>query len=187
MRSTALALSLALLVPASAVAQDRERLVELIQEATEADERGRLDRTGDAETREDREAAKDVRRTLATRRVTVNFDKIPWMECLDFLRDVTGLNIVITTAAAEALADRTVSLRLRDIRLRSCLELLLQQLDPDLRYGVRHGVLTLGLLDEWRQAMHLELYFVEDLLRPAPDFPAPHMGLGGKLDYERDN
>lgn len=187
MRPHLLALCVALLGVPVASAQDRDRLVELIQEQTAAEDRGRLDRTGDADTREDREAARDVRRTLATRRITVNFDRTPWLECLDFLRDVTGLNLVVSRAAAEQLEDRTVTLRLRDVRLRNCLELILQQLDPDLRYGVKHGVLTLGLVDEWRQSMILELYFVEDLLRPPPDFPGPRMGIGGKLDYDEED
>ena len=158
---------------------DPDRLVELLEETTAAEQKNKLDRTGDAETKEDREKAKEVRRTLATRRVTVNFDKMPLTECLDFLRDVTALNVVITKGALAQAGEKLVSLKLKDVKLKNCLELLLQLADGDLRYGVRHGVLTIGLADEWRSAMKLELYFVADLIDGTPDFPAPRLGLDG--------
>jgi hypothetical protein len=157
---------------------DRDRLVELLEEAAASEAEGRLDRTGDAETQGDREVARQVRRTLAGLKVTINFDQTPVLECFDFLRDVTGLNIVLSKNAIEALEDKKVTLRLKNIRLKNCLELLLQQVDPDLRYGVRHGVLTIALKDEWSRSMHLELYFVGDLVNPIPDFPGPKMGIG---------
>lgn len=158
---------------------DPDRLREIIEEAAAAESKSKLDRTGDAETKADRQVAREVRRTLATRRVTVQFDKTPLTECLDFLRDVTGLNIVISKGALEAAGEKAVTLRLKDIRLKSCLELMLEQADGELRYGVRHGVLTIGLADEWRSAMKLELYFVADLLDGTPDFPGPRLGLEG--------
>lgn len=158
---------------------DPDRLVELIEETVAAEAENRLDRTGEAETKEDREAAKAVRRTLATRRVSVNFDKTPLTECLDFLRDVTDLNVVISKGALEAAGEKQVTLRLKDVKLKNVLELLLQLAHGELRYGVRHGVLTIGLKDEWRTAMKLELYFVADLVDGVPDFPGPRLGLEG--------
>jgi type II secretory pathway component HofQ len=178
-RSLLLALALAPLAAAQDRGRlDRDRLVELIQETAAAEAESRLDRTGEAETAEDRAVAREVRRTLAGLKVTVNFEQTPVLECFDFLRDVTGLNIVLSKAAVEALEDKKVTLRLKSIRLKNCLELLLQQVDPDLRYGVRHGVLTIALKDEWRRSMVLELYFVGDLVDPIPDFPGPKMGIG---------
>lgn len=178
-RSLLLALALAPLAAAQDRGRlDRDRLVELIQETAAAEAESRLDRTGEAETAEDRAVAREVRRTLAGLKVTVNFEQTPVLECFDFLRDVTGLNIVLSKAAVEALEDKKVTLRLKSIRLKNCLELLLQQVDPDLRYGVRHGVLTIALKDEWRRSMILELYFVGDLVDPIPDFPGPKMGIG---------
>lgn len=186
MRTLVRPLILALLFTPIAAAQDRggggrldrDRLREIIEETTAAEADARLDRTGEAESKADREVAREVRRTLASLRVTINFDKTPVLECFDFLRDVTGMNLVLSKAAVEALEDKTVTLRLKDIRLKNCLELLLQQVDPDLRYGVRHGVLTIALKDEWRRSMVLELYFVGDLVDPIPDFPGPKMGIG---------
>jgi type II secretory pathway component HofQ len=158
---------------------DPDRLREIIEEATAAESRSKLDRTGDAETKGDQRVAKEVRRMLATRRVTVSFDQTPLTEGLDFLRDVTGLNIVISKRALERAGEKKLTLRLKDIKLKNCLELMLQLADGELRYGVRHGVLTIGLSDEWRSAMRVELYFVADLLDGIPDFPAPRLGLEG--------
>lgn len=57
---------------------------------------------------------KDYERTLAARRTTLNFQSQPLGEALQFLRDITGLNIV-TTPKVEL--KRQVSLQLRDARL----------------------------------------------------------------------
>ena len=183
MRSLALTLTLSALAAAPALAQDRrrDRLVELVEEAVRADaerERG-LDRTPAPQTRAEAEQQKEIRGALRARRLTVNFDKMPVLECLDFLRDVSGINLVLTKDAAEAIADKTVTLRLRNVTFRNILELLLPQVDPDLRYGVRNSVLMFGLKDEWKEDLViLELYDVADLVHQPPDFPAPRMGLG---------
>ncbi|MCO5171577.1 MAG: hypothetical protein M9894_35185 [Planctomycetes bacterium] len=184
MRTLAGTLALLLLACPIAGAQERggidpERLIDILRENAAAREASKLDRTGDAETPRDREVAREVRRVFASRRVTVNFEATPLAECLDFLRDITGLNLVVTKAAAEAAAEVKVTLRLRNIRLKDCFELLLQQAHPDLRYGIRHGVLAIGLKDEWRTNMRVVLYDVSDLLHRPPDFPGPRMGLDG--------
>jgi hypothetical protein len=160
---------------------DEDHLREILEHAAAEEQARSLDRTADVETDDDRAFARELRRTLDTRRVTVNFDGVSFKEALDFLRDVTGLNIVVSKAALEAIGEREVHIRLRDVRLRSCLEVLLQQLDPDLRYGVRHGVLVIGMNDEWKRSLSLVLYFVGDLVHQPPDFPGPKMGLDGKI------
>jgi hypothetical protein len=165
---------------ARAQALDEDHLREIIERAAADEQDHKLDRTGDVEE-EDRAYARELRHTLDTRRVTVNFDGITFKEALDFLRDVSGLNIVVSKDALAAIGEKEVHIRLRDVRLRSCLEVLLQQLDPDLRYGVRHGVLVIGMNDEWKRSVSLVLYFVGDLVHSPPDFPGPKMGLDGKL------
>jgi hypothetical protein len=160
---------------------DEDRLLEIVEENVQRQRRNSLDQMFTATTREDRSAAREIGRLLDSRQVTVNFQEVPFEDCLDFLRDVTGLNIVLSMGAAELLEDeaRDIRLRLRDVRLRSCLELLLRLENPELRYGVRHGVLVIGLVEEFAEDFVLELYDVSDLVHSPPDFPAPRIGLEG--------
>ncbi len=177
-------LGAALALAAPAGAQDGDvarRLLERLRDQTAQAAEAKLDRTGDAETPADREVAREARALLDGRKVTVNFVDTPFVECVDFLRDVTGLNLVVSKAALEALGERTIRLRLREVRLRAALELLLQLGDERLRYGVRHGVLWIGLADELRARMKLVLYDVSDLVAPRPDFPGPTVGLDGVI------
>ncbi len=182
MRSLALTLLFSACAAAPVLAQDRrDRLVELVEEAVRADaerERG-LDRSPVPATRAEAQQQREIRNFLRTRRLTINFDKMPVLEALDFLRDVSGLNIVLTREATEAIAGKTISLRLRNVSFRNILELLLPLADADLRYGVRNSVLMLGLKDEWKEDLvMLKLYDIADLVHEPPDFPAPVMGLG---------
>ena len=58
--------------------------------------------------------------TLDTRKISVNFVKTPFSEVLDFIRDVTGLNIVLSKKAEEELGKKEITLRVKKIQLRSC-------------------------------------------------------------------
>lgn len=54
--------------------------------------------------------------------LTLNFDQTPFMEVLDFLRDITGLNFVTSKTVASANPD--ISLRLRNVRLHQVLTIM---------------------------------------------------------------
>jgi len=178
--------ALAVSAGSPALAQDRgaggmdpDRLRELIEE-TVASRRDRSREVDEAPAdAADALAKLQVRRLLDRRRVTVNFAETRFTEALDFLRDVTGLNVVLSKRAAEAVEEREVDLRLAKVTLRSCLELLLELTDPNLRYGVRHGVLWIGLRDEWPKRLELRILDVADLIHAPPDFPGPRLGLEG--------
>ena len=166
--------------PAYADDEAEERILELIEESVASQRRRGLDRTGTPETDEHRQAMRTVYRALEGRRVTVNFDQTPFKDAMNCLRDISGLNIVVSKRARDRLTDEDVelTLRLRDIKLRNCFELMLKQADPKLRYGIRHGVLFVALDEEWkRDTMILQLLDVGDLIHQPPDFPGPRMGI----------
>lgn len=172
---------LILLLPATATAQgiDEDRLLELIEEAARtAKKKNRLQMEPIAKNKTERLAVREITLALDTRKITVNFDKTEFSEALDFLRDVTGLNIVLSKEAEKELSEEEVKLRLKDVKVRSMLNLLLEQVSKDLRYGVKHGVLWIGLKDEWKPVMITRVYYVADITRTPPDFPAPKVGLG---------
>lgn len=156
---------------------DRERLADLVREAAKSAE-GEADRLpvldGSAESRA---AARRIGRVLATRKVTVRFEGTRLEDALDFIRDVSGLNLVLDATARKEHGERPVTLRLTDIGLGSCLELVLAQASADLGLGVKHGVLWVAPRDALKRALILRLYPVDEVVAPRPDHPAPDVGL----------
>ena len=92
---------------------------------------------------------------------------------------MTGLNIVLSAKVRKEYEDAEVTLRVRKVKLRSCLNLVLEQVGKDVRYGFKHGVLWIGLKEEWKKEMVVKTIYVGDILRRPPDFPAPRLGLKG--------
>jgi type II secretory pathway component HofQ len=157
-----------------------QKLLEIIEKtAAQADEQA-LDRTdtGGLST-DDEQAAKRIEDRLDSQRLSINFDDTPISEAIDFLRDATSVNVVLSKKAKD-LTDNApkLKLRLKDVKVRNALELVLTQTDPQLRYGVRNGVLEIGTTEDW-QARNLVLDVIEvsDLVTRPPDFPAPEAGL----------
>lgn len=160
---------------------DEDRLIELIEETVRANQERRLGREFlvDYATRAEEAEAQRRRRALASRRVTVNFEQTTFSECIDFLRDVTGENIVLSKEIRDEFGEKDIRLRIKNVTLRSCLNLLLEQTGEGVRYGFRHGVLWIGNQGERKQRLVLRFYDVSDIVRRMPDFPGPRLGLKG--------
>ncbi len=183
----ALALALALLAPGPARAEDRDeeafarRLTDLIEKTVAEAEDAALDRTSAATLDvEDRELAETIERRFDRQRITLRLDATSFEDSLEVFRQTTGWNIVVD-GRAQTVIDEVgpkISLRLKDVKLRSAFELLLDQTDARLRYKVQHGVLAIGTLEEWKgKDLILDIIPVDDLLNPPPDFPGPDLGL----------
>ncbi len=162
---------------------DEERLIELIEETVRANEERRLGREFlvDYDTRAEELQVEQLRRGLSTRRVTVNFDQTTFAECIEFLIDVTGENIVVSKEVREEFGEQNIRLKVKRVTLRSCLNLLLEQTGEGVRYGYRHGVLWIGNQGERKQRLVLRFYDVSDIVRRLPDFPGPRLGLDGVI------
>jgi type II secretory pathway component HofQ len=194
-RLLSLAFSALLLVglsPSTAEAQtrggiDSDRLIELIVKNAKRNARKKWGRELVPQVRRGKDLIRyqRMRRTLDAARVSVNFVDAKLDECLDFLRDVTGLNIVLSKEARKAYGEEEVKLRLKKVKLKSVLELLFGQLGKDLRYGYRHGVMWVGIRGEIKDRLVLRFYDVSDIVRKLPNFPAPKLGLKG-LKWEKD-
>jgi type II secretory pathway component HofQ len=132
--------------------------------------------------KEDREALKKIHRILSTQRVTLNFQETPFLDVVNFLRDITGLNIVVSKKARKLVEeeDLKVSIRLKDILLKNAIKLILASTHSDLAFGVRHGVLLIGMKEEFKKkTCYLGIYLVDDIIHVPPDFPAPKLSLEG--------
>lgn len=116
-------------------------------------------------------------RNLELQQVSVAFQETDFKQCIDFLRDITGLNIVVSRKAQEVAKDLKVTLRLRDIALKNALALILG-INPDLRYGIRFDVLYIGTKDEFiSRGGYLVIYEISDIVYRPPDFEAPELAL----------
>jgi hypothetical protein len=124
------------------------------------------------------ERGRETRRVLDLRRASVSFPDTPLLEAIAFFQDVSGLNVAVSGAAREwaETSDFRIRLRLRDIRLRSLLDLMLD--GTELGYGIRHDVLYIDRRDAFPAEVRLVIYDVSDLVHQPPDFPAPRLGLG---------
>lgn len=171
-------LPLAFSSPALAQGIDKDKLEELIEKATEGKRKNKKEMRPRAKKKGDKRVAKEMRKLLKRRKVTINFVKTEFTEVLDFLRDITGLNIVLSKEAKKQFGKSPVTLRVKKIKLRSALNLILDQVSKDLRYGVKHGVMWIGLKSEWKKQMITKLYYIGDIITRPPDFPGPKVGLG---------
>jgi hypothetical protein len=188
-----LCLTLALLASASPLAaqdadEQRDVILRLIERITDDAGRrgaGAVDFTNNAVGASDRAAATFIRRRLELQRVSLNFDELALFDAVEFLRQVTDLNIVVSPRARQRVIDsgRTVSLKLRDVRLRNALVLCLRAIDAELAFGVRYGVLYIGERAELRRStMRVGVYDLGELIHERKDFPAPRLGLPGEDD-----
>lgn len=108
----------------------------------------------------------------------VNFDQTPFDEAITFLRDITGLNYVLTKEARELVDGEnvTVTLKLRGITLRHALRLILAT-NEQLNWRIEDGVIKIGTTAEKTEELILEFYDVTEIVNTPPDFPAPELGL----------
>ena len=120
----------------------------------------------------------EINRRLESQQITLNFDRTPFNEAIDFLRDITGLNYVISTEAQELVDNETVevSLRLRNISLNNALKLIVAS-NPSLRWRIESGVIKITTDEAATEELALEFYDVNEIVSTPPDYPAPELGL----------
>lgn len=121
-------------------------------------------------------------RTIAARRVlekkvTARFERFTLDDCITFLHETAGIEVAVSPNARAAAEGQLVSLRVRDVTVRSCMELIVGQLDAArLRWTVYCGVVLVGDVHELRGPEVVRMYDVSDL-GTRPSFPAPDAGL----------
>ncbi len=119
----------------------------------------------------------EIVRKVNSMRLSVDFSGIPLEEALNFLRDFSGLNIVVDAEVHAKLTEDQlkVTLKVKDLLLKSILKLMLSP--KDLSATVRDGVLLILPRSKLDQAVTLQMYDVRDLLVKIQDFPGPRVEL----------
>ncbi len=117
----------------------------------------------------------DAVRKLETMKISVYFKDHKLSEAMDYLRDVTGLNLVVLPRAAEKEGDFKIRLRVRDLSVKSTLKLMLSGKGLTVTY--RDGALIVLPQEDLQDSVVLEMYDVRSQLVKLQDFPGPRMEL----------
>jgi hypothetical protein len=129
---------------------------------------------GDAQGRGDSSREEVVRR-LETMKVSVDFRDVSLAEALDYLREVTGLNLILLPRATEQGGDAKIRLKARDLSVKSTLKLLLASKGLTVTY--RDGALVVLPQEDLQDNLVAEMYDVRSQLMKLQDFPGPRMEL----------
>jgi hypothetical protein len=133
-------------------------------------------------------AAGPVTRTLDRSLPEMKFTGVTFGEAIEFIRDVSGLNIHVNWKALETqnvTPDTPVNIRLRSVSLRKVLNLLLSEAagGDTLAWQVDGGVVEITTKELADKKLYTRVYPVEDLLMEIPDFDmAPNFSLQSTTD-----
>ena len=114
-------------------------------------------------------------RKLTTLKVSVDFEKIRLQDALDYLRDVSGLNVIVSPSALNKEGDQTLSLKAKDLSVKSVLKLMLH--GRGLTATWRDGALVVLPVEELSTAVTMRIYDVRSHLLKLPDHPGPRVEL----------
>ena len=119
----------------------------------------------------------EVVNKLNTMRLTVDFKDTSLDEALSFIRDFSGLNIVVDAEVHQKLTDDQlkITLRVKELLLKSCLKLMLSSRELTATY--REGVILVVPKGKVDKAVYLQIYDVRDLLVKIQDFSGPRVEL----------
>ncbi len=154
-----------------------EDIVQLVQEL----EKSHADRPAVLAGVDPRSAPPEVRKIAAVLRSTqvnlaIEDQKVE--DALELLRQISGLNFVISAKARQAMAEKhpRIHLTVRDLPLENALNLIAWNLE-DYRFTIGYGAILFIHKDEYRPRKVLRIYPISDLVRPLPDFAAPPLAL----------
>ncbi|RMG19022.1 MAG: hypothetical protein D6731_00715 [Planctomycetota bacterium] len=120
----------------------------------------------------------EINRKLESQEISLNFAETPFDEAIDFLRDITGLNYVISSEARDLIENEevTVNVRVSNVTLKNALNLILSS-NESLSYRIQDGVIKIGTEEDSVEELILDFYDVNEIVSTPPDYPAPELGL----------
>ncbi len=112
---------------------------------------------------------------MSALRTTVAFHETALEDAIDYFRELSGLTIVVDARIRERYPNTRVTLRLKDVSLKSALRLTLSPFDVGATF--RDGALVILPKEELRRRVELRVYDVRDLLHKIRDFDGPKVEL----------
>jgi type II secretory pathway component GspD/PulD (secretin) len=114
---------------------------------------------------------------LNTMRLTLDFKDATLDDVLGYIRDFSGLNIVVDAEVGQKVTpdQLKVSLHVKDLLLKSCLKLMLSSRELTATY--KEGVILIVPKGKTDKNVYLQIYDVRDLLVKIQDFGGPKVEL----------
>lgn len=111
---------------------------------------------------------------LANLKVTLDFKDAPLDQVVDYLREISGLNLFIDRKVADK--QIRVSLKVSEISLKSVFQLVLKPHEAGTMF--RDGVLMITTLEEIAdKTLRMRIFDCRDILHPIQDFPGVEIQL----------
>lgn len=120
----------------------------------------------------------DAVRKLDSMKVTVDFENVKLPEAVDYLRDVTGLNLVLLPRAMEKDGESSIKLKVKDLSVRSVLKLLLGS--RGLAASYRDGAIVILPREDLQSSTVMKIFDVRALQVKIQDFAGPVVELTTK-------
>ena len=109
-------------------------------------------------------------------KVTLDFTNAPLDSVIDYLREISGMNIFVDSKVRDK--QITVTLKVNEIVLRSVFSLMLKPHECGIFF--KDGVLKVMLLADIADAtLKMEIYDCRDILYPVQNFPGVDIDLAG--------
>jgi|SRR6266850_314653 len=119
------------------------------------------------------EASKTLRNQLRTIRLDVDFEKWNVRQLVDYLREASGINIVLDKKAGES--PGLLTMKAKGVTIQSILRLLLKPCQ--IGYTIEEGVLMILPEAAIKSQVRLEIFDVRDVMFPIRDFPGVDISL----------
>jgi type II secretory pathway component GspD/PulD (secretin) len=117
----------------------------------------------------------DAVRKLETMKITVDFEDVKLPEALDYLRDVTGLNLVLLPKAMEKDGESKIRLKVKDLSVKSVLKLLIASRGLTATY--RDGAIVVLPKEDLQDSTIMKMFDVRSMLVKLQDFAGPKVEL----------
>jgi hypothetical protein len=128
--------------------------------------------------------ASEARALLDKRLPAAKLDNVALADAIDFLRDISGVNITVDWKALEAIGiskNAQINLNLHDVSAGKVLSLMLSEAGPGdlLTYYIDQNVIEITTRQIADEKMVTVVYYVMDLLQPNPQFDYTIQNIGG--------
>lgn len=121
------------------------------------------------------DAREDAVRKLDSLKITVDFEDVKLPDAVDYLRDVTGLNLVLLPKAMDKDVDSKIRLKVKELSVKSVLKLLLSSRGLTATY--RDGAIVILPKEDLQDSTAMRMFDVRSMLVKLQDHPGPKVEL----------
>jgi hypothetical protein len=126
----------------------------------------------------ERQAQRRVEDRLRRNRISVRLDEQEFRAVVEFFREVSGLNLYVNWGELENdnpdIGEAQVTLQLKDVSLKKCLEVILEDAGHglmELDYVIEGAVIRIGTRERLNEKIVFSVYNVHDLLHKESSLP----------------